>query len=184
MNIGIQLFNIAHLQLFSGAGHHLHHSDGANVASNRLVQPRLLVSLGRHQQPVDIIAIAIFSENVHHGEELAPLLTRCGIFNILGIFQVTQQQGITQRGALTILFHEVVQQRQQLRAVLAYRPRNVAAVAQHHVVMDLDFRKYLFPENRFMLIDDDQRHQPGVEHFQQIFILQRFRRRFQGNRRS
>ena len=30
-------------------------------------------------------------------------------------------------------------------------PKIVAAVAQHHVVMDLDFRKYLFPENRFML---------------------------------
>ncbi len=184
MNVGIQLFNIAHLQLSSGAGHHLHHPDGADVASNRLVQPRLLVSLGRHQQPVDIVAIAIFTEDVHHGEELAPFLTRCGIFDIFSVFQVTQQESIAQRSALTILFHEVVQQRQQLRTVLAYRPRNVAAVTQHHVVMDLDFRKHLFPENSFMLIDDDQRHQPGVEHFQQIFILQRFRRRFQGNRRS
>lgn len=42
--------------------------------------------------------------------------------------------------------------------------------------MDLNFRKHLFPENGFVLIDDDQRNQPGVEHFQQIFILQRFRR--------
>lgn len=33
-----------------------------------------------------------------------------------------------------------------------------------------------------MLIDDDQRNQPGVEHFQQIFILQRFRRRLQYHR--
>ncbi len=108
MDVGIQLFNIAHFQLFSGAGHHLHHPDGADVASHRLVQSRFLVPLGRHQQPVDIVAIAIFAEDFHHGEELAPFLTRGGIFDIFGIFQVTQQEGITQRGALTILFDEVV----------------------------------------------------------------------------
>lgn len=139
MDIGIQLFNIAHLQLFSSAGHHLHNADGADVAPYRLIQPRLLVSLGRHQQPVDVITIAVLAEDIYHREEFASFLTRRGIFDIFSIFQVTQQESIAQRGALTILFDEVVQYRQQLRAVFAYRPGNVAALAQHHIVMDLNF---------------------------------------------
>ena len=108
MDIGIQLFNIAHLQLFSSAGHHLHNADGADVAPYRLIQPRLLVSLGRHQQPVDVVTIAVLAEDIYHREEFASFLTRRGIFDIFSIFQVTQQESIAQRGALTILFDEVV----------------------------------------------------------------------------
>jgi hypothetical protein len=79
--------------------------------------------------------------------EIYAALLRRGIFNIFGILQVAQQNRITQLAALTILVDEFIKQGQQLRAVVAYRPADVAFVAQNDVLMNLNLGKTCF-QNR------------------------------------
>ena len=50
--------------------------------------------------------------------------------------------------------------------------------------MHLNFWKHLFPENRFMAIHYDQGYQIGIEHFEKILILERFRCFLQNDRRQ
>ncbi len=103
------------------------------------------------------------------------------VFNVPGILQVAQQNRITQLAALTILVDEFIKQGQQLRAIVAYRPADIAFLAQNDVLMNLNVGENLFPEQSLVAVDDGQWNQARVKHLYQIFILQRFGRRFDGD---
>ena len=68
---------------------------------------------------------------------------------------------------------EIVQPRLELRTVFANRPRDLAAGANRDVVVHGELRKDLLPEVRQVLVDDDERNEAGVEHLDQILVLQR-----------
>ena len=107
---------------------------------------------------------------------------RCRVFNVSGILQVAQQNRITQLAALTIFVDEFIKQGQQLRAVVAYCPADIAFVAQNDVLMNLNSGEDLLPEQGLVAVDDGQGDQARAKHLYQIFILQRFRRRCDGDR--
>lgn len=147
MNIGVELLNIADVELLTGARHDLHNANGADVATHRLIKPRFLIPLSGHQQPVNIVAIAIFAKDLHHGQKFTPFFLPRRVFNVAGILQVAQQYRITQPAALAILIDERIKQGQQLRAIVTYRPTDITFVAQNNVLMNLNPGKTCF-QNR------------------------------------
>ena len=86
------------------------------------------------------------------------------VFNVSGILQVAQQNRITQLAALTILVDEFIKQGQQLRAIVAYGPADIAFVAQNDVLMNLNVGEDLFPEQSLVAVDDGQWNQARVKH--------------------
>ena len=181
MNIGVELLNIADVELLTGARHDLHNANGADVATHRLIKPRFLIPLSGHQQPVNIVAIAIFAKDLHHGQKFTPFFLPRRVFNVAGILQVAQQYRITQPAALAILIDERIKQGQQLRAIVTYRPTDITFVAQNNVLMNLNPGEDLFPEQGLVAVDHDQWDQARAEHLYQILIFQRFGRRFDGD---
>ena len=54
------------LHLLAGRGHDLHHADRTHGAFDVLVQRRLLVTLRRHQQVVEVVLRPVFPEQLDH----------------------------------------------------------------------------------------------------------------------
>ena len=73
MDVGLELGDIADLEVARRRGHHLHDADGADRAARVLVEPRFLVALRRHHDPVEGIAVAVFAEQLQGRAELAHL---------------------------------------------------------------------------------------------------------------
>ena len=68
--------DVAHLHILAGGGHDLHDPDRAHRAFCILVELRLLVALRAHQQPVDVVLVAVFLEILDQRQELLALLPR------------------------------------------------------------------------------------------------------------
>ncbi|MNH30532.1 hypothetical protein D3C79_908330 [compost metagenome] len=71
--------------------------------------------------------------------------------------------------------NEIVGGGLQLRTVLANSPCNLAAGAQRHGVMHRDSREDLLPKVRFVFIHDDERNHAGIQHLDQVLVLQGLR---------
>ena len=129
-----------------------------------LVELGFLVSLGPHQQPVDVVLVAVLLEVLNQGEEFLALGLGRRVLHILGALQVTLQDRIPDCGALGVARHEIVDRGLELRAALADRPGDVAAGAHGDAVMHRDLGEDLLPEVCHVLVHDDERDQPGVHH--------------------
>ena len=57
--------------------------------------------------------------------------------------------------------------------LFANRPRVLAAGANRDVVVHGELREDLLPEVRQVFVNDGERNQAGVEHLEQILVLQR-----------
>ena len=70
---------------------------------------------------------------------------------------------------------ELICLRFQLRAVLARRQCQVAAGAKGYIPVHHHFREDLGPELHQIVIHDRGFDQPGIDHLQQVIVLETFR---------
>jgi hypothetical protein len=176
VDVRLDLADVADGELLAGGRHDLHHPDGTHRALGVLVKLGFLVSLRRHQQPVDIVFVTVLLEISNQGEEFLALGLGSGVLHILCAFQVTLQERIPDCSALGVAGQEIVDRRLELRAALAYRPGDVTTAAHRDVVVHRDLGEDLLPEVGLVLVHDDQWDQPGVHHLDEILVLQFFRR--------
>ena len=69
MNIGFELGDVADAHFAPGRWGQLHDADRTGAAAPSLIELRLLVSLRRHQQPIDIVLTAKLLKQLDHAVE-------------------------------------------------------------------------------------------------------------------
>ncbi|MNN17391.1 hypothetical protein D3C81_1305780 [compost metagenome] len=156
LDVRLGLPDITYLQLLACRRHDLHHSDGSHRASNRLIKPRLLVSLSSHQQPVDTVLVAVLLKELNQIEELLPLRRGCRVLDVFCALQIAHQNHISRLGSFSVTGDKVIDSSFELRAPLPYRPGNFSPCADGNPFVDRYLGKDLLPEIRFVLVHDDE----------------------------
>ena len=128
MDVRLELPDVADLQLLAGGRHDLHDADGAHRALGVLIELGLLVSLGRHQQEVHLVLVAVLPEQLDHRLELLALLLGGGVLRVRGVTEVLALDLVAERRSQPVVLHERVEGLGQLRAVLAHGDREVPPV--------------------------------------------------------
>ena len=155
MDVRLGFRNVADGEFLAGGGHHLHHADGTHRALGSLIELRLLVALGGHQQPVHIVLVPVLLEVLNQSEELLAFGLRGRILHVLGVLQVTRQDRVAYRAPFRMAAKEVVDRRLQLRAILADGPGDVGAGPDCDLVMHRHLGEDLLPEVGLVLVHDD-----------------------------
>src|SRR5262249_44818136 len=102
--------------------HQLHDSDGAHPALGSLVETRFLVTLGHHQEVVDVVPPRVLPEDVHSLLKLAELRLRGGREGPASTLLVSPQKLVAESCALSVPADEVIHHRLQPGAVLPHHP--------------------------------------------------------------
>ncbi len=92
------------------------------------------------------------------------------------VLQITAVDDIAERGPDGVLPDEPVGFRRQQGTVLAERHGQFAAGAQGRVPVHRQVREDLRPELRQVVVHDRRLHQPGIDHLQQVVVLEAFGR--------
>ena len=139
---------------------------------SRVVELRLLVALGCQHQVVEAIAVAEAAEQVEHLLELAPLRLARGVLHEVGVGEVAVEDDVAERRPFLVLRYKGVERRLQLRAALADGEGDPAFLAHDDVLADLDLRQHLGPQLGLVVIDHHERDQAGIEHVEQVLVLE------------
>ena len=153
MDVRLGLRDVADLQLPAGGRHDLHDADRAHLALGVLIELGFLVPLGRHEQEVHVVPVAVLPEELDDRLELLALGLGGGVLRVLGVDEVLPLDLIPEGRSQPVLPHERVQGRDQLRAVLADGDGELAAGADGDVLVDRDVREDLLPEFREVVVD-------------------------------
>ena len=90
------------------------------------------------------------------------------------VAEVAIDQHITDERALPMVSQEAVDHPRKFGAVLAKRPSYLTSASNGDVGMDLDMVEDLLPELCFVAVHDDHGNQTGIDHLQQILVLENF----------
>ena len=145
-------------------------------AAALLVEPRLLVALGRQQERIEPVALAPLLEQRQKLQEALAVGGVAGA-QLLGGHQVAVGDDIAELGALGRGLGERGQRGRELRAVLAERPGDVAAAAQHEVVAQHEPGQCTLPGAGLVVVDHRQRQPAGRHQLQQILVVDRLQHR-------
>jgi hypothetical protein len=96
-----------------------------------LVEARLLIALGRHQQVVEPVALRVLAEQLHELAEAPHLLGAARVLHPLRRLQVLLDEDVAGERALLVGLDEVLHGLLQLRALLAEGPGDLARGARH-----------------------------------------------------
>jgi hypothetical protein len=96
VDVGVELVNVADRQIPAGHRHHLHPADCAHLALDVLIEPRLLESLGRDQQPVHVVFVTVGTEQLHDLLEPLHLLRGGRTFREFRALEVPLQHDVTE----------------------------------------------------------------------------------------
>ena len=119
MDVGLDLGDVADLHVLPGRGHDLHDADRADGTSGAVVQRRLLVSLRRHQQVIEVVLLAVLLEQLDHSLELLAFCVGRGVFHVLNALEISTFKDIADGVALAVLLQRLIDDVAELRILLA-----------------------------------------------------------------
>ena len=136
----------AHILVGGGAGQHLHDAHRAGMAARTVVQPRFLVGLRHHHQPVEFILCGVLLEQVRGFVEFLHFRRGQVIADVGVVLQVALEEHIAEQGPFAVATQEVIDYGFQFRRFPAHGPGDGAAGTQFHVAVQADLVKDLVPE--------------------------------------
>ena len=151
--------------------HHLHHSDRAHAAALLLVEPRLLVPLGDHQQRVELVRWPYFLKMSTIETKRLRSSSLLAFFTHFVLLRYFVDQPVARERALLVGPHEGVHRLRELRAVLAEGPGDLAGRARDAFVL-LQVRKHLQVEVGHEAVHDRRGDEPGVHHLEDVAVLE------------
>ncbi len=92
----------------------------------------------------------------------------------LGTLCVALNHGIAEKSTLFVRLHEFVDSFHQLGAVFAHGPADLAGVIEDDIEIRFDVGVERRPDFGEIGVGNHNRNQPGIHHFEQIFIFEIF----------
>ena len=179
MDVVVHLRDVADFHVCPGRRHDLHHADRADWTRPVLIQPGLLVALRRHQEIVELVLVAVLSDQFDRSLEPRHVFPGRRALRVPVVLQVLRKQHVPLGRALRVPVDKRVQLLHQLRAVLSDHHGRFAVRADRRSRVDGQIGEDLFPQLRDLVVDDRHRRQARVDHLEDVFVGEDFRSRIQ-----
>ena len=172
----------ADVGISGGGRQHLHDPDRTGCAARRLIEPRLLIGERGQHQVVEVILFTVLPEDADHAFEAVSVLAGERVARPARALEVAVEDDVCKQCSLLVSADEGVDIFGELRAVLAEGPPDLPTGAHRQILVDPDVVEDPGPEHGLVAVDDGRRQQAGIDHLQEVLVLEELLRRHQPNR--